>query len=62
MEISRRDLVAAARTRLATAQGQFARVTGVDTSDEELLTEVFTLARDLRVLVRSRLTTDDDDV
>lgn len=56
-----RELVAAARTRLATAQGQFARVTGVEASDDEQLTEVSTLARDLRTLVRSRLSDDDED-
>lgn len=56
-----RDLVDSAKTRLATAQGQFARVTGVDQSDEEQLTETFTLARDLRALVRSRLSADDED-
>lgn len=56
-----RELVATARGRLLTAQGQFARVSGVDSNDEEQLTEVFTIARDLRTLVRSRLSSDDDD-
>ncbi len=56
-----RELLEAAKTRLATAQGQFARVSGVETSDEEQLSEIFTLARDLRALVRSRLSANEDD-